>query len=381
MKIMTLFRSFAVTAASVLSFFSWATSAQYSDACSDGTCNLVQAIAVAAPCGVDPNDGSNFAYGIGVCPCSDGEIYTVAVTYTGVDGSVTSETASTAAGASSTASALTFDFPNANTQIQPDSIVTFNVQDNLPENYGAHTYTHSPVTSLYFTAATSTISSTTGTVTSTSSTTTVTSTSIIAQSTTTTPCTTGTLTSTASPSTTTITSTITPSAKTVKLTEVILSTTHLSCYPQPGFGQKQRGLAARQVNTGTFETAWCPYYLGAPAPTTYTTSTSLLTTTITTTDTSTSTDTVTATATSTPTPLTTTLCSNVEGTVITKPTVTATKTTTLKPVTKTSTREFILVETIFPRRAKPCRPSKAPTKVPGAKSCPVLAPTKSSRHH
>ncbi|KAL9095140.1 MAG: hypothetical protein Q9165_002743 [Trypethelium subeluteriae] len=378
---MTPFRSFAVTAASVLGFFSSVTHAQYSDACSDGTCNLVQAIAVDAPCGVDPNDGSNFAYEIGVCPCVNGEVYTVAVTYTGVDGSLTSETASTAAGASSTASALTFDFPNANTQIQPDSIVTFNVQDNLPENYGAHTYTNSPVTSLYFTAATSTISSTTETVTSTTSITTVTSTSTIAQSTSTTPCTTGTLTSTASPLTTTITSTITPSAKTVKLTEVVFSTTHLSCYPAPGSGQKQRGLAARQVNAGAFETGWCPYYLGAPAPTTYTTSTSLYTTTITTTDTSISTNTVTATATSTPTPLTTTLCSNVEGTVTTTPTVTATKTTTLKAVTKTSAKEIILVETIFPPHAKPCRPSQAPTKAPGAKPCPVLAPTKPSGHH
>ena len=58
----------------------------YFDPCSGNDCHHIQA-PVNAACGVDPNDGSTFAYAFGVCPFINNEHYTLAVTYTGVDGS------------------------------------------------------------------------------------------------------------------------------------------------------------------------------------------------------------------------------------------------------------------------------------------------------
>lgn len=80
--------------------------------------------------------------------------------------SVTSETASITGGALSSAAVLTVDYTNANTQIAPGSIVTLNFRDSVGDVFPPETYTNSPVTSIFFTVATSTITSTTGTVTS-----------------------------------------------------------------------------------------------------------------------------------------------------------------------------------------------------------------------
>jgi len=76
--------SFAVRAAVILGLCIQTARAQF-DACSGGTCHEVQ-VPVDAACGVDPNDGSTFAYAVGVCPCVNGETYTLTVTYTGVNG-------------------------------------------------------------------------------------------------------------------------------------------------------------------------------------------------------------------------------------------------------------------------------------------------------
>jgi hypothetical protein len=75
--------SFAARAAVILGLCIQTARAQFNP-CSGG-CHIVQ-VPVNAACGVDPNDGSTFAYAFGVCPCVNGETYTLAVTYTGVDG-------------------------------------------------------------------------------------------------------------------------------------------------------------------------------------------------------------------------------------------------------------------------------------------------------
>lgn len=77
--------SFAATAATALGLFYIQPAKAQFNACAAGNCRAIQA-PINAACGVDPNDGSTFAYAFGVCPCVNGEVYTLAVTYTGVNG-------------------------------------------------------------------------------------------------------------------------------------------------------------------------------------------------------------------------------------------------------------------------------------------------------
>ncbi|KAK5112063.1 hypothetical protein LTR85_011644 [Meristemomyces frigidus] len=317
-------------------------------------------------CGVDPDDGSDFALPATICPCANGETLVATVRFTGTDGAVTSSTSAAALGPSATLDTLNFDYPNANTAISSGSPVTvfFSVDQGA---YDPYIFTYSPVSSIFFTAETDTIATTTNTVVTTTSTATVTSTTEIPQVTTTNQCTTGTSTVTASTLTQHVTSTITPAPKTKKAVKVSFSTTHASCLPPPKSNGKRSAreqvraeIAERQVNVGTFEAPYCPDQYGPPASTTYTTATSVVTSTVTTTDTSTSIQTSTITTTSTPTPLTTSVCYNVAATTTTTPSVTSTAFTTAKQSTVTSTHTYTFVYTIFPPHATLC--TKLPPK-------------------
>ena len=75
---------YTVKAVAILSLYVLKARAQF-NACQGNNCHQIQA-AVFAPCGVDPDDGSTFAYAFGICPCINDETYTLGVTYTGVDG-------------------------------------------------------------------------------------------------------------------------------------------------------------------------------------------------------------------------------------------------------------------------------------------------------
>ncbi|RYP25054.1 hypothetical protein DL767_008498 [Monosporascus sp. MG133] len=352
--------------------------------CADFGCNGI-ANYINANCGVDPNanlsldDSSLGVYGE-MCPCQD-VVMTAAVTWTGVDGGTSSGTASTLV-SSSTVTAFVLPFAEINRNIMSGSPVTM-VYTNNGLVYPALSYTYSPVTSLYYVEATSTVSVTVGTETTETDTATVTSTSIISQQTSYSDCTTGTQTVTLPDATSTITATITPKPRTITVPKVVCTTTHLKCVPNKhirvGSGlhlreeSKARGLARRQydVNAGTVEIDWCPEYLGAPVPTTYITGTEFDTATVTTTNTVTVALTKTDTETVTPTHLTTTVCNDVEASTTTQKTDTITRTTTLHRSTTRITKTYTLTETVYDRRhPPPC--TKPPTRRPPPGSCSTI---------
>lgn len=54
--------------------------------CGSYQCDLVYSYDLYDDCGVDPNDGSDFAYPVIFCPCSNAETLALSVTFTGTDG-------------------------------------------------------------------------------------------------------------------------------------------------------------------------------------------------------------------------------------------------------------------------------------------------------
>ncbi|GIZ49333.1 hypothetical protein CKM354_001236500 [Cercospora kikuchii] len=350
--------------------------------CSDFGCNGI-ANYINAQCGVDPNDASLHGDFAQFCLCQPANL-ALAVTYTGLNQAVTTESSTTSVTSTSVVTSVIFAFTGTNRNIQSGSPVTLNL--NLGgQVYPALSYTYSPVTSNYYTDTTATVPTTTSSVTTTTTTATVTSTTTIAQITSTQLCTTGTITVTGDTSTTTTTSTITPTVKTKKKIRVSITTVRASCigkptgrpyYPRNLPNEYPPGLAKRQspVNAGVVEIPWCPLYLGNPQPTTYTTATVFTTTTATTTDTSTDIATTTETATETPTPLTTTVCSDVDATETTTPTTTATAFTTAPQSTTTLTRTYVYTVTVYPRYPKPC--STPRPKYPNGSGCKLTKPKK-----
>ncbi|KAL9081525.1 MAG: hypothetical protein Q9159_007287 [Coniocarpon cinnabarinum] len=341
--------------------------------------------------GVDPNDGSRLGIFGGVCPCVAGEAYGCLVTYTGVDGGTTTETSSTVFDFSSSEAFFTFSYTGTNTAIAPGSPVSLQYQLN-GGNYPPVEFTSSPVTSIYYTDATSTVTTTTSAVTTTTSSATVTSTTTISQATSTSPCTTGTATVTASNTRTiTATSTITSPPKTKKILRVVITNTRASCIPNPRSSSRPSGriqareeaLVERQqvVNQGIVETPYYPNGNGPPESTTYTTDTVLTTTTATTTDTSTNLQTATVTNTIMPTPLTTTVCSNVRASRTITPTVISTVVTKPPQSTTTVTQTYGFTFTFYPLFPKLCTPPPPKphqtTAPPGAKKSCIPPP----RHH